>query len=173
MQHYSKIVSTLALFIALGGVSYAATALPANSVGTAQIQARSVTAGKLAVGVITQGQRGIGVKAAAYVTADGSVSAAIGTQLKVTVLNDGPPYGYGYCVQAASGRLLTGVASVTPAWTASVNTIDADLHTEAVFAEVSRAGHGCYGGFEVVLFTGDSSGYYVSRQHDFNITIQG
>jgi hypothetical protein len=41
------VVACLALFVALGGVSYAATALPRNSVGTSQIQADAVTKSKL------------------------------------------------------------------------------------------------------------------------------
>jgi hypothetical protein len=41
------IVSFVALFVALGGASYAATQLPANSVGTAQIQNGSVGNWKL------------------------------------------------------------------------------------------------------------------------------
>lgn len=35
---YSSVVATLALFIALRGVSYAAVSLPRNSVGSAQIR---------------------------------------------------------------------------------------------------------------------------------------
>lgn len=58
MKHYSKIVSTLALLLALGGTSYAVTALPRNSVGTAQIKPHAVTAGKLALGVLTPGSQG-------------------------------------------------------------------------------------------------------------------
>jgi hypothetical protein len=41
------VVSFLALFVALGGASYAATQLPANSVGTAQLQNGSVGNWKL------------------------------------------------------------------------------------------------------------------------------
>jgi Collagen triple helix repeat (20 copies) len=40
-------LALLALFFAMGGTSYAAVALPRNSVGTAQIKARAVTLGKL------------------------------------------------------------------------------------------------------------------------------
>jgi hypothetical protein len=40
---YANVLSTLALFIALGGVSYAATQLPDNSVGTEQIRQGAVT----------------------------------------------------------------------------------------------------------------------------------
>jgi hypothetical protein len=44
---YSEVASTLALFIALGGTSYAVTSLPADSVGSAQLKSGSVTASKL------------------------------------------------------------------------------------------------------------------------------
>jgi hypothetical protein len=50
---YANVASTLALFIALGGVSYAATTLPANSVGTPQLQNRAVTGTKLAGEAVT------------------------------------------------------------------------------------------------------------------------
>lgn len=45
---YANVVATLALFLALGGASYAALTLPRNSVGTTQLKAGSVTLGKLA-----------------------------------------------------------------------------------------------------------------------------
>jgi hypothetical protein len=41
------VISVVALFVALGGVGYAATFLPAGSVGTAQLQPRAVTNHKL------------------------------------------------------------------------------------------------------------------------------
>jgi hypothetical protein len=41
------VVAYLALFVALGGVSYAALTLPANSVGTKQIKNKAVTLGKI------------------------------------------------------------------------------------------------------------------------------
>ncbi|CAB4882534.1 unannotated protein [freshwater metagenome] len=44
---YANLTATLALFIALGGVSYAAVKLPANSVGTAQIKSNAVTGAKV------------------------------------------------------------------------------------------------------------------------------
>lgn len=40
---YANVVATLALFIALGGASYAAIALPAHSVGPVQLKANAVT----------------------------------------------------------------------------------------------------------------------------------
>jgi hypothetical protein len=45
---YANVAATLALFLALGGAAYAATQLARNSVGTAQLRAGAVTAGKIA-----------------------------------------------------------------------------------------------------------------------------
>ena len=44
---YAEVVATAALFIALGGVSYAAIKIPNNSVGTKQLKANSVTSQKV------------------------------------------------------------------------------------------------------------------------------
>lgn len=44
---YAEIVATLALFIALGGVSYAAVKIPNNSVGTKQLKKNSVNSSKV------------------------------------------------------------------------------------------------------------------------------
>jgi hypothetical protein len=44
---YSSVMSTVAVFIALGGISYAAIKLPANSVGTKQLRAKAVTLKKI------------------------------------------------------------------------------------------------------------------------------
>jgi hypothetical protein len=44
---YANVLSTLALFIALGGGAYAASQLPADSVGTAQLKAGAVTSKKV------------------------------------------------------------------------------------------------------------------------------
>lgn len=44
---YANVVSTLCLFLILGGGAYAATKLPANSVGTKQIKNGAVTGAKI------------------------------------------------------------------------------------------------------------------------------
>jgi hypothetical protein len=49
----SNAISYLALFVALGGTSYAAINLPAGSVGPRQLQNRAVTTSKLANGSVT------------------------------------------------------------------------------------------------------------------------
>jgi hypothetical protein len=50
---YSNVVSTLCLFLVLGGGAYAATSLPANSVGTHQLKANAVVAAKVKDGSLT------------------------------------------------------------------------------------------------------------------------
>jgi hypothetical protein len=50
-------LALIALFIALGGTSYAATRLPADSVGTSQIRNGAVTASKLSPAVRSVGTR--------------------------------------------------------------------------------------------------------------------
>jgi hypothetical protein len=44
---YANVISTLCLFLVLGGSAYAATALPKGSVGTEQLKAAAVTPAKL------------------------------------------------------------------------------------------------------------------------------
>jgi hypothetical protein len=50
---YANVTATLALCVALGGTSYAALKLPANSVGSAQIRDGAITAPKIKVGSLT------------------------------------------------------------------------------------------------------------------------
>ncbi|HWA54936.1 MAG TPA: hypothetical protein VG816_12260 [Solirubrobacterales bacterium] len=59
---YANVVATIALFAALGGVSYAATALPKNSVGTDQIQAEAIRTGKIADDAVTGAKLAQGVR---------------------------------------------------------------------------------------------------------------
>jgi hypothetical protein len=46
--NYANVMATVAVFLALGGASYAAVALPRDSVGTPQLRENSVTRSKLA-----------------------------------------------------------------------------------------------------------------------------
>src|SRR4051812_39434184 len=50
---YANVTATLALFIALGGTSYAALTLPKNSVGSKQIRKRAVGASELRTGAVS------------------------------------------------------------------------------------------------------------------------
>jgi hypothetical protein len=74
----SSAVGYLALFVALGGTSYAAFSLPSNSVGTEQVRNGAITTKKIANGSITpskldRGTIGGSVRDWAFVNQDGSV----------------------------------------------------------------------------------------------------
>jgi hypothetical protein len=77
VQHLrNNVVGYLALFVALGGVSYAATSLPKNSVGTKQLKQGAVKRSKLANGAVT------GAKVAA--------ASLTGKQIKASTLGQVP-----------------------------------------------------------------------------------
>jgi hypothetical protein len=57
---FANVVSMLALFVALGGVSYAALKLPKNSVGSKQIKANAVKSGKVKNGSLQAADFGAG-----------------------------------------------------------------------------------------------------------------
>lgn len=61
---YANVVATLALFVALGGASYAALQLPKNSVGPKQLKKNAVTTQKIATGAVTKAKLGADAKAA-------------------------------------------------------------------------------------------------------------
>lgn len=50
---YANVTASLALFIALGGTSYAVTQLPRNSVGTTQLRSSAVSTPKIKNGAVT------------------------------------------------------------------------------------------------------------------------
>jgi hypothetical protein len=50
---YANVMSSIAVFVVLGGGAYAATALPNNSVGTKQIKKNAVTAAKIKGNAVT------------------------------------------------------------------------------------------------------------------------
>ena len=53
---YANVMATAAVFIALGGASYAATQLPKNSVGTKQLKKNAVNSAKVKNGSLTGGR---------------------------------------------------------------------------------------------------------------------
>lgn len=55
---YADVMSTVGVFIALGGTSYAVIKLPKNSVGSRQVKDRSLKRADLAAGVVPKAVRG-------------------------------------------------------------------------------------------------------------------
>lgn len=81
----SFVVSLVALFVALGGTTYAAVTLPANSVGTKQLRDRGVTKAKINKKTLEElkGNRG----------ARGPSGAAIAVRARSSASVDTPPDG--------------------------------------------------------------------------------
>jgi hypothetical protein len=72
---YANVMATVAVFIALGGVSYAAVKLPKNSVGSKQLKKNAVTSAKLKDGAVTAGKVADGAIGGAKI-GDGGVTAS-------------------------------------------------------------------------------------------------
>lgn len=82
---FANVVACAALFIALGGASYAAFKLPKNSVGTRQIKAGAVTSAKIKAKAIGQAQINLAAlgtvpDAAHAAAADSATKAATATK---------------------------------------------------------------------------------------------
>lgn len=82
------VISLIALFVALGGTTYAATSLPKNSVGAKQLKKNAVTSAKIKNGAVTAAKlkNGLTVPLAAHATdadsathADSATSSASAT----------------------------------------------------------------------------------------------
>jgi hypothetical protein len=89
-------IAYLALFVALGGTSYAAINLPAHSVGTRQLRDGSVTSRKLANGSVTPAKLdghsvGGSIRHWAFVNQDGRVIGG-SRGVRVLVRGGAPPY---------------------------------------------------------------------------------
>ena len=105
---YANVMATIAVFLALGGVSYAAFHLPKNSVGSRQIKREAVNGAKVKPGSIPvtalkqipEGPPGPAGSALAYahVNADGTLDAANSKNIAATKLTAGTGY---YCVSAS------------------------------------------------------------------------
>jgi hypothetical protein len=85
------VISLIALFVALGGTSYAAYTLPANSVGTKQLKNAAVTGPKIKNGSVTASKinaAGLTVPSADHATSADSATSA-GTALSPGTLPSG------------------------------------------------------------------------------------
>jgi hypothetical protein len=66
----NNLIALIALFIALGGTSYAATQLPSRSVGTKQLKSGAVTAAKIKSGAVTAAKIKAGAVSTAAIASD-------------------------------------------------------------------------------------------------------
>jgi hypothetical protein len=120
---YANVVATLALFIALGGASYAAMKLPKNSVGTKQLKNNSITAAKIKNGAVagakvnaaTLGTVPTALRAASSDSAVHSASAASATHADISDLatNANALGGQPATAFMPSSKFFSGIASTT------------------------------------------------------------
>jgi hypothetical protein len=110
----SNAIAYLALFVALGGTSYAAISLGPGSVGTPQLKSGAVTARKLAAGAVSstkldRGSIGGSVRHWAQVNAGGKI---VGSSSKARVA--GAPVQGGYAISWADSFSSHCAAIATP-----------------------------------------------------------
>jgi hypothetical protein len=87
---YSNVMATFAVFVALGGASYAAATLPKNSVGTSQIKSNAITGSKVKNSSLT----GADIKNKSLTASDfaGAIKGATGARGDTGPKGDtGPP----------------------------------------------------------------------------------
>ncbi len=110
---YANVMATIAVFVVLGGASYAAVKLPKNSVGSKQIKKNSVTTTKIKNGTVTGPKIANGAITGAQVkegsltganVQDGSLSGTDINQASLTGVRASNVYGValnGNCTPAA------------------------------------------------------------------------
>jgi hypothetical protein len=113
---YANVMSSIAVFAALGGGAYAATQLPKNSVGTRQLKANAVTSSKVKDGSLLQqdfkaGQLPVGPAGPAGPAGKDGAAGAPATKYFAAVGTDGTLYGHG--TATAATHVGTGYYKVT------------------------------------------------------------
>jgi hypothetical protein len=122
---YANVTASLALFMTLGGVSYAATRLPSNSVGTSQLKANAVTSGKVKNGTLLKkdfkaGQMPAGARGAAGAPGPQGSAGAQG------VKGDTGPTG---ATGPTQGVAATGFTGAVPSNTPDLSHVNATVTT--------------------------------------------
>lgn len=136
---YANVMSTIAVFLALGGVTWAATQLPRNSVGTAQIKKNAVTGAKVKNGSLTSSDLKKGTLRAGPAGASGAAGAAGPTGAKGDTGAPGPAASNNaYTASAPGFPLLVVGSSFGPVVTTP--TMPAGTYTLAARANVIGGG---------------------------------
>jgi len=145
------IIACVALFVALGGTSYAATKLAANSVGSKQIKSNAVTTAKIKDGAVTTAK----IKDGAVTTAklpDGAVTTA-----KL-------PDGAVATVKLADGAVSTPKFAAIPGARVRSNatqTINTSTATALTFNTVDQNTAGVFNAAQPTRLTAPVAGTYV------------
>jgi hypothetical protein len=120
------VISLIALFVALGGTTYAATSLPKNSVGTKQLKKNAVTSKKIKNGAVTAAK--INTVGLTVPTAGHATSATNATHA-TSATN---------ATHATSATSATSATHATSATSASnANTVDGEMVKKFFFTSAS------------------------------------
>jgi hypothetical protein len=155
---YANVMATVAVFIALGGASYAAVKLPRNSVGSTQIEANAVTGAKIKNGAIT------GSKIAAGTITGAAVDAStLGTVPKAT------------SSQTANEATLAKEAAIAKEAANSINAKNATHATAADRADTAGFAEsaGAAGAPEELRSGQTERGFYAMRGEGTSTEAQG
>jgi hypothetical protein len=125
---YANVVSTLCLFVVLGGSAYAAFKVRPNSVGTRQLKSKAVTTGKLANGAVTGAKvaeatlSGANINMAALGTVPAAASAAhasnadtLGSERHTASCPEGTTLIRGICFDSISNAAVNTVTEAADA----------------------------------------------------------
>jgi hypothetical protein len=121
---YANVMATIAVFIALGGASYAATQLPKNSVGAKQLKDGSVTTAKIKEGAVTGSKVG-----------DRSLT---GSDINTSTLNNVPSATHASSADSAASA--THATTADKATTADSATVANGMAAPEPFHEVNTPG---------------------------------
>jgi hypothetical protein len=175
----SNAIALLALFVAIGGTSYAATQLPAGSVGTKQLRNGAVTAAKVRkgsllardfkAGQLPRGPQGLagaqGPPGQQGSKGDPGTPGSPGTARAYALVNTGPGFvgphpGFTDVTKVNPGfYCLTPAAGTAPSQYPAVVTADFGTSPNSVvFAEFDFSGNQCSAGqYEVRTFNATPS----------------
>lgn len=153
-----NVVSYVALFVALGGTSYAAVALPKNSVGTPQLKPSSVTSAKVKNGSLLRkdfktGELSVaGAGAAAGAGAQGPAGVAgtpgaKGEAGKDGLLGDTGPRGPSDGYSSANNAVPTGISGAVE----DSLSVPAGAYVVTATADIENGGAGAAGAVTCLL----------------------
>lgn len=134
---YANVTATLALFVALGGTSYAALTLPQGSVGTRQVQPGAVTLSKLGFSVGAKSASFGTTTVAGFICHDNQVGSS--AQLRQCEAAAPPQLGR-MTIKLAhpASVLLLGRAEVSPSQNGQVATLE--TYADGGFLPILEAG---------------------------------
>ena len=153
---FSNVIALLALFIALGGTSYAVTALPKNSVGTQQIKKDAVTGAKVKNGSLSSADFAAGTLLKGDTGASGATGATGATGPQGATGAAGPA--------GAQYSSVDGDSQTNPIESNAVSVASGDIYLDqagkyAMFArfDTTLTANMCTGGDPVLFLSTDGT----------------